>query len=64
MQKYKETVFRVSDFTKIAQAVYPPGPSVPPADYQSREVAPLKCRLDLEVPAAQLPILSVEILAL
>ena len=36
----------------------------PPPDYQSREVAPLKCRLDLEVPAAQLPILSVEILAL
>lgn len=57
MQKYKEKVFKVSDFTKIAQAVYPPGPSVPPTDYQSGEVAPLKCRLDLEVSVAQLPIL-------
>ena len=43
-------------FHKIAQAVYPPCSSVLPTYYQSREVAPLKCRLDLEVSVAQVPI--------
>lgn len=49
-------MFKVSAFTKIAQAVYPPCTSVPPTDYQSRERAPLKRRLDLEDSVAQLPI--------
>ena len=57
MQKYKEKVFKVFAFAKIAQAVYPSCSSVPPTDYQSREVAPLKCRLDLDVSVVQLPIL-------